>query len=287
MNRTMYIIEVFCLSGVVGVMFRLLGNIELPYIILLMLVVLDTVTGVAVALKHRRFSSEGLGKLIKKVITYTVSIITIRLLEIGILPFVETTWLSQMLVAFLEIKEAISTLENLTLLGVPIPANFTSLLLNHLKIPAVSKALRLEINNEKDLSEIDEIIQYQLPLFENNHIRRMLEINFKAWKKIIMQINHMFDNQTQVSNELMHYKILALIELELTEAEKQWSDEKIPKEYINKFHRCHQAKLGKLFRAIERACFSQQSTRDKKEQVVDSIITSLYQTVLDGRKCIE
>lgn len=135
MNRTNYLMEIFYLSGIIGIISQFLGELETSYIILLALLILDTVTGMVVAIRHRRFSSRGLAKLLKKVIPYTVSIITVRLLEIGMLPLFETTILSEVMIAFLQITEAVSILENLTLLGVPIPSNFITILLNNLKFP--------------------------------------------------------------------------------------------------------------------------------------------------------
>jgi toxin secretion/phage lysis holin len=283
MNRTNYLIEVFCISGVIGIISRFLGGIETSYIILLVLVVIDTLTGMAVAIKNKRFNSKGLSKFIKKVVTYSVSIMTVRLLEIGILTLVQTTLLSQIMVAFLEVTETVSILENLTLLGVPIPKNFMSLLLTHLKIPGLGR-IDIPGNGEDNLSDIEELIKYQIPTFNDQYIKRLLEINFEVWKSVAQQVNIILREKDADNNELIYYKIMAEIELGFKEIEEKLKEEKIPREYIEEYSRCSQHKVDKWLQKVKSICFSQESIENKKEQFIESLMVFLYQTILSARK---
>ncbi|MDK2799273.1 MAG: hypothetical protein PWP27_2320 [Clostridiales bacterium] len=286
MNRTNYLMEIFYLSGIIGIISQFLGELETSYIILLALLILDTVTGMVVAIRHRRFSSRGLAKLLKKVIPYTVSIITVRLLEIGMLPLFETTILSEVMIAFLQITEAVSILENLTLLGVPIPSNFITILLNHLKIPGLDKVLEASRKNEQDISDIDEMIKYQIPTFECQYVRKLLEIKFQVCKSIALQIKNQLKEKDEDNHELMYYKTMAFIELGFKEMQEQWKEEKILQQYIDELHKIHYYKVNRWLQKVRAICYSQQSLEEKKEQLIDGLIIVLYQAILDARKLL-
>ncbi len=286
MNRLSYLMELCCISGIVSIVVRFLGGIELSYVILLVLLTIDTATGMATAVKYNRFSSRGLSKFAKKVITYTVCIITVRLLELGVLTLVETTMLSQLMLAILEVTETVSILENLTLLGVPIPSNFIVFLLQHLKIPGLDKVITKSQNRNKELSEIEDIIKYQLPSFNDDEIRCMLEINFKIWKKTAQQIEHLIKEQDDDNYELIYYKMMAQIELAIKERDDEWKREGISRLYIDKFHMCNDNKMDRLVQTMKYICFCDEPIEDKKERLIEAIITMLYQTILDGHRCM-
>jgi len=130
MNKTIHYLQISLLSGILGFVSEYFGSIELPFVILMILIIIDTATGISRAIKYDRFSSRGFRKLIKKIVLYSTCIVTVRLLEIGVLSLIKTSLLSQITVAFLIITEAISILENLTLLGTPIPAKLIKLFLD-------------------------------------------------------------------------------------------------------------------------------------------------------------
>ncbi len=286
MNRLSYLMELCCISGIVSIVVRFLGGLELSYVILLVLLTIDTTTGMATAVKYNRFSSRGLSKFIKKVITYTVCIITVRLLEIGVLTLVETTMLSQIMLAVLEVTETVSILENLALLGVPIPSNFVAFLLQHLKIPGLDKVISQNQNRSRELSEIEDIIKYQIPSFDNENIRSMLEINFKIWKKTAQQIDHILREKDNDNYELIYYKMMAQIELAVKERDDEWKREGIARLYIDKFHMCNDNKMDRLVQTMKCICFNEESIECKKEKLIEAIIAMLYQTILDGHRCM-
>lgn len=248
---------------------------------------IDTFTGMTVAIKYKKFSSKGLSKFIKKIITYTVSIMTVRLLEMGVMSLVKTTILSQIMIAFLALTETVSTLENLALLGVPIPGNFISFLFGNLKIPQLNTMLKTEHHNVRNISDIEELIKYQIPTFGDKYMRRLLEISFEAWKDIVLQINNICSEKMQDSNEIIYYKLMALIELEFKEMKELWKEEKIPQAYIDRFYLCHQPKMERWLNKIRYICFSEETIERKKEQLTDGVRTILYQTILDGRRCMD
>ena len=279
-------VEIFYVSGIVGVLSQIYRSMETAYIVLIILIVIDTITGMTAAVKYKRFNSKGVGKFTKKVIIYTLCIITVRLLEIGMLSLVQMTLLSQVTIAVLQLKETVSALENLALLGVPIPINIISVLTNYLKVPGLQQALDIESHEQKYIEEIEEIIKHQIPIFEDMNMRKILEINFRAWKDVVIHIINDFDHDKKNDNvERFRYKLLALIQLELNEMEKEWERENIPKAYIDKFYICYEEKINMLIYKIQSIFSAEEKIQVKKEQIIDIIIAHLYQMVLEARKC--
>jgi len=155
------------IKALTGLFITLFSPVEVSFIALLVLILIDTFTGMAQACKFKRFSSNGLRKAVNKIVMYSVAIITARLLEMGILYFFITFVFSQFIVGFLILTEVISIVENLILLGVPIPRNFISVLLRNIKILGLENIVRQSIDDYSQSKEIEEIINYQLPSIKN------------------------------------------------------------------------------------------------------------------------
>jgi len=284
MNRTNYAVGILGVSGVIGIVKGYFGNIDISYIILFILITIDTLTGLFSAIKYSKFTSRGLLKFIKKVITYSTAILTVRLLELGIVSIIKTSILSEIVITFLEITETVSILENLTMLGVPLPPNLVKILLNHLKLPGLEKIFQIGINKERNISEIEDIMRYQIPTLNNEHVRKLLEIKFEIWKSIVIQINNSFSDNNTKSNEHMYYKVLALIESGYKEMGDRWKDGGISQECIELFKKERQPKIDKWLREVKVICFSQEELTVKKQKLVDSIIIILYKTILDAHR---
>jgi len=285
MDKNDILLKTLGISGVLGFLSEIFTSMQTSYIILLVLIILDTFTGIATAIKYKRFCSKGLCKFTKKVMTYALSIITVRLLETILDPLVTTTMLSQVIMALLAITESVSILENLTLLGVPIPSNILTLLIKSLKIPGLNTMLENTKEKEQDLSDIDDIINYQIPTFEDRSMRAFLEIKYNAWKSIINQIL-LIDETTNENPDILFYKILSLVELGLSDMNKKLSEEKIPNKYIKNFSEKNQPKIEKCLEKLKITCYSGKTTSEKKDQIIDCIIIALYQAIIDARKII-
>ncbi len=88
---------------------------------LLTLVFIDLVLGVWKAIKQSNFSAARLRTGTYKFITYTMAIITVRIVE-TLLPVKGITYVADFTILFLAVTELISILETLTILGVNIPS---------------------------------------------------------------------------------------------------------------------------------------------------------------------
>mgnify|MGYP001089056334 CR=1 FL=1 len=277
MNRTNYILEMCCISSIIGIASRFFGGIEVTCSILIILIILDTITGVVVAFKNKRFNSRGFSKCIKKILTYSIAIMTVRLLEIGTMSLFETSLLSRIMIAFLEVTEAVSVLENLTLMDAPLPANFTSFLLKHLKIPGLESSSKGEW--EKEAWEIDDIIENQLQILKDEELRQILKIKFQVWKMTAFQINQVLKDKTKINNELVYYKVLAEIESGYKEMEEKWKEAKISRSTIEKCSEYWGCKEKQWLDKIKTICFSQISIKEKREQIIENLIVLLYKTL--------
>ena len=278
-------LKIYGVSGILGLLLDMFTSMQTSYIILLVLIILDTLVGISTAIKYKRFSSTGLRKATKKIITYTLCIITVKLLETILNPLITTSMLSQIIIAFLGITESVSILENLTLLGVPIAANIIPLLIKTLKIPGLNDILEISKNKKNDFSDIDDIINYQIPAFEDKYIRRFLEIKCDVIKAIINQIM-LIDETTSANPDILFYKILSTVELGFNDMNKKWEEEKIPTKYIKNLSWQNQPKVKKCVVKLKSICYSDKSTSEKKNQIIDCIVIILYQTIIDARKLI-
>lgn len=287
MNKLIAYAEITFLSSIMAIFRTAFGTIHTSYIILLILIGIDTITGMSVAFKYGRFCSKGLCKLLKKVITYTIAIATVKLLEIGILTLIDTIILSQIIVSFLQITEAVSILENLTLLGVPLPTNLINFLLRHIKIPGLSDAIRIGRNDTRDISEIDDIIKYQITAFQNEDIRNFLKIKFKFWKTLAMHTNSIFLMDDNSSKEHLYYKLMSIMEIELKDMNKEMKEEKIPQEYINIFEEKYRPIVDKWLNNIKKISYSEKDMEKKKNEIIDSIVVLSYETILTAHRVFE
>lgn len=283
MEKSNIFITIYGASGILGFLSEIFTNMQTSYFILLVLILLDTFTGIFTAIKYKRFSSKGLRKFTKKITTYALCVITIRLLETILGPLIITNMLSQIIIAFLAITESVSILENLNLLGVPIPAAILPLLIKNLKIPGLNTMLENSKDKEKEFSNIDDILNYQIPTFEGRYMRTFLEIKYDTWKSIINQIM-IIDDTPNDNPDILFYKILSLVELGLKDMKKKWVGEKIPTKYIKNFSQNDQAKVDEFLEKLKITCYSEKTIREKKDKIIDCIVIISYQMIIDARK---
>jgi len=269
------------IKALTGLLITLFSPIWASFIILLALILIDTFTGVALACRFRRFSSNGLRKAVSKIAMYSISIITSRLLEMGVLYFYETFFVSQFIVGFLILTEVISIIENLVLLGVPIPKNFISILLKNIKIFGLESVLRQSMEDYSEAKEIEEIINYQLPAIKNQQMRKLLEIQFEGWSKVILFIKRSIEDEREASGDLLYYKILAYIETVKKEEDERRKEMNISKNCIEEFDKWHMHRKDLFLQNVKSICYSVEEEKDKKQDLVDRIMILIYQTVLD------
>ncbi|MGE5473398.1 MAG: phage holin family protein [Ignavibacteriales bacterium] len=272
------------IKALTGLFITLFSPIKVSFIVLIALILIDTFTGAAQACRFKRFSSNGLRKAVNKIIMYCISIITARLLEMGILYFFETFMFSQFIIGFLILTEVISIIENLVLLGVPIPKDFISLLLKNIKILGLENIIKQSIDDYLESKEIEEIINYQLPSIKNQQMRKLLEIELEGWSKIVLFIKRSIEYEKEASNDVLYYKIMTYIETIKKESDENRREFNITKNCIEEFDKWHSQRKELFLQNIKNICYAVKEKKDKKQELVDRAMILIYQTVLDAHK---
>lgn len=107
-----------------GIVASLLGGFDDILVLLLSLIVTDYLTGLLVAIKQKKLSSEvGMLGIVKKVIILILIFVGYRL-DVAL----HTSFMRNMVVFFFVSNEGISLLENTAHLGVPYPPKLKSIL---------------------------------------------------------------------------------------------------------------------------------------------------------------
>lgn len=276
-------LRLYGVSGIVLFFSQIFVSMRTSYTILMVLIILDASTRIFTAIKCKRICSKELSKFAPKVIAYTLTIVTVKLLEVILDPLVTTNILSEITLAFLAIKESISILENLTLLGVPLPSNIVPVLIKSLKIPALTVMLENSTKKEREFSDIDCMISYQITTSKDEDMRVFLEIRHDACKSLIDQI--MIISENAIDNpDLLFYKVISLVEVTFSETNKKYDEEKIPIKYKENFFLGNECKKDEFIEEMKIICSSDETISKKKEQIVDNIIIRLYQLINDALK---
>ncbi|MGH4117468.1 phage holin family protein [Clostridium sp.] len=285
MDKSDILKGIYGLFGILGVFLQVFTGMQSSYIILLMLISLDTFTGISAALRYKRFSSTGLRKFIRKVITYTLSMITVRLLEIVLNPIIITTMLSKIIIAFLAITESLSILENLTLLGVPLPPNILFLLIKRLKVPILDTMLDNSNSKNRDFYDMDYILNSQIDNISDKYIKSFLEIRYDAFKSLINQIKLI--KETNKNSDILLYTVISYVELAFNRSNKEYAKKNIPINYIEIFLKNNKSTTFDLLKKLKiTCCCSEKTIKEKKTKLVDDIIVIMYQSIFEARKNI-
>lgn len=256
-------------------MYTFFSDLLTPFFVLIALIFIDTISGMIKGNMYKSFSLKRFCIIFIKISTYTASILTVRLLEIGIASLYETTLLSQLTLVYLILAEVTSILENLTLLGVPIPSNFIPILLSQIKIQGVHNLTSTAGEKFKQKSEIKDIIKLQIPEIKDEQFQKSLLIYFNFWEKVLIEIDRLFIKDKEVDN--IFFQLLLLIHLSINEINVQLLKEGIPSEYILTINEKNKTVITDLSKKIEKIIYGQHSISSKKEQIKYLILVSIYQ----------
>lgn len=279
------IYDMWLIKLIIGSVIMIFAPFKAGICVLFAFIIIDTVTGCFNAIRTRKFSSRKFQKSVKKIATYFTTIAVVRLLEIGIAPIFETTMITRLITSFLILTEAISILENLTLLGVPLPPEVLKIILGNLNFGKFYDIFDKGFDKQRYLTEIDEIIQYQVPVIKSSFSQKLLLIKLEEWQNAISIIDEQMSENSSNNNDLLFYRISSLANTTNSLINEKWIEEGIPKKYINAFNDCHKQRISKWVSNIKTICYSSESIENKKKAVIEDTITALYETVIDIQKC--
>lgn len=270
---------------IIGTILSIFSPFKVSLFILITLIIFDTITGTAYAVRIKRFSSKGFKKSLFKLMTYFGAITTVRLLEIGIQDYIGTTSAATNLItSYLILAEGISVLENLTLLGVPIPSGFIKVLLKNLKNKSFDSFFDGDNQVSKYLSEIDDMINYQIPGIKSTNMQKLLEIEFEECKNLILITDMQLSNTSIDSNDLIYYKLQSIINSSRDTIKKKVKELNIPAECIENFNEWLNNHMNQWSISLKETCYSNNPLEKKKKDIIEATMVLLYHTLGDVQK---
>jgi toxin secretion/phage lysis holin len=279
----MKIFDMWPLKMIISSILMMFTPFKQALLVLLIIIIIDTLTGVYYSVKYKKFSSKGFRKGIKKLITYFIAVAVVRLFEIGISELINTNMYTTFILSYLIVTETTSVLENLTLLGVPIPYQFISKIIKLIKLKLFKGLLDEESSNQDYINEIDDMIKYQVPNIKSENIRKLIVIKFEEWKSTINIIGLQLSSNVE-NGDIIFYKVTGLINNTRALMEEKWLDSEIPKVCIINFKLWHQSRIEKWTKEVEAICKSSDTAENKYKMIMDKIVILLYQTIIDVQK---
>jgi toxin secretion/phage lysis holin len=284
MDKLKAILQQWPEKTIFGVIFAYFSSVCTTFLILLALILMDTVTGITQALQMKRFSSRLLRKAVKKIFVYSLCIVTTRLMEQGFSYFFQTTVITQTVIGFLIVTEALSILENLTLMGAPLPKGLVNIILSNLKVVGLESMVKGSLDEYSELTEIDEIIYYQIPTLSNDTLIKLLRIKYEQWERVVQFIKTSLESDSITSNDVLFYKVSSYLEGIKKEMVERWNDAEISKECIDNFNKWHEQREVLFLQNVKNICYSDKTVEAKKQELIDRIMVLLYQTMVDAHK---
>ena len=261
----------------------LFAPFKLALLVLCTMIIIDTITGCIYAAKIKRLNSRGLRRGLDKILVYSICILVVRLLEIGVQSIFSTNLLTEFITAYLILTESFSALENLNSLGAPLPLRIKKVILDNIKNDALRKIVIDDENKKNYSDEISDIKHYCLPNINDEKVKSVMLIMINEWTKFINILDKELDEAEGYSNDLILCKVLSLVEATKKTTRDIWIDEGISRNYMEKFMIYHRPRLDKYLTELETICESSDSIEKKKKQIIEKLIILMYLTVSDGK----
>ncbi|QCX34187.1 phage holin family protein [Caloramator sp. E03] len=284
MEYVLRVFEMWKIKLIIGSFIMIFSPFKVSIVILFVLIIIDTITACSYAIRIRKFTSRRFQKAVKKIVVYFTTVFVVRLLEVGVATLIQTNIATRLILSFLILTEAISILENLTLLGLPIPNVVLKLMLGSLNLDKFDDIFGKEFTNKTYNKEIDDIIQYQLAFINDETMRKLLKIEFEEWKNVLNLIDVQITDYNSENQDLLFYRISSLIDVTKKSMLDKWTDEDIKQDIINKYKNCHDKIIQTLIETIKMICYSNESIEKKKKIITENIMTFLYKIITDVQK---
>lgn len=269
---------------IIGIFLSIISPFKTEITILALMILLDTITGTLYAIKMQKFSSTGLKKGLKKILFYSLFILVIRLVEIGISSLYSTTILTNVIASTLIVIEATSSLENLVLLGVPLPKGITDFILKQISSIPISNLVLSSNQRQYYYDEINDMLNIILHTIEEKNFRRLLEIKFEEWSNLVNHVDVDFDSIYSDNKEILFFRISTLVSATRLRIRDRWQKELIPPECMKSFDNWHEIKFTNWLATLKITCSTDNDKEKIKIQIIEKLIIFLYTTVTDIKK---
>lgn len=269
---------------IMGIFLSIISSFKTELIILVLMIILDTLTGTLYAIKMKKFSMKGLKRGLKKILFYSLLVLVIRLVEIGISSLYSTTILTNIITSTLIIIEATSSLRNLVLLDVPLPKGIADFILKQVSNTPISNLVLSSTHNKDYIEEINDMLNVVLPIIEDKSFRHLLEIKFEEWTSLVNHIDIDFNKIYSNNSEILFFRLSTLISATRLRIRDRWQKEGIPSDCTKTFDDWHEIKFNKWLATLKLACINDTDMDKKKTEIIEKLIIFLYKTITDIKK---
>lgn len=269
---------------IMGIFLSIISSFKTELIILVLMIILDTLTGTLYAIKMKKFSMKGLKRGLKKILFYSLLVLVIRLVEIGISSLYSTTILTNIITSTLIIIEATSSLRNLVLLDVPLPKGIANFILKQVSNTPISNLVLSSTHNKDYIEEINDMLNVVLPIIEDKNFRHLLEIKFEEWTSLVNHIDIDFNKIYSNNSEILFFRLSTLISATRLRIRDRWQKEGIPSDCTKTFDDWHEIKFNKWLATLKLACINDTDMDKKKTEIIEKLIIFLYKTITDIKK---
>lgn len=267
-----------------GICLSIISPFKTELIILALMIMLDTITGTLYAIKMRKFSSTGLKRGLKKILFYSLFLLVIRLVEIGISSLYSTTILTNVIASTLIIIEATSSLENLVLLGVPLPKGITDFILKQISSTPITNLVLSSSQRPDYIEEINDMLSVLLPTIEDKNFKRLLEIKFEEWTSLVNHMDVDFNSIYSDNKEILFFRISTLVSATRLRIRDRWQKEGVPSECMKAFDDWHEIRVTKWLATLKIVYYNDNDMDKKKKEIMEKLIVFLYKTITDIKK---
>lgn len=250
--------------------------INTAMIVLFAMIFIDTFTGVIYALRVNKFSSKGLRHGLEKLLTYFVTILVVRLLEIGLSELFKTSLLTILVISYLVITEAASILENLTLLNAPLPPVLKNIILKQISM-CLSKYGIPEEDKDQYIKQIENIRKFQMLNLKKEEVRGLMDIFLKNWVKLLNKVSlQLSDDEIFDNADILYFKVTTLINEQKAIVTEEWEKRKISAKAIEKFLNDSSNEFKELDEEVKVICSGNEEFAKKKVKITQSLVTLIY-----------
>lgn len=272
-------------SQIIRLIWLPMAAIQTHCFIMLLLIAIDTLSGLGKAIYLNGFRASELKRIPWKMITYGAAVLSVRLMEISMQPNYEMTVLSRTLIAILILKETISIMKNLRMLGVPIPVEYLSYLAEKGKVLGLEK---LFANGNGKMtqfrSDLEDLAGYPLASIEDPAFKRWLEIVNESWRKIYLNLEDMYREENPAAKEMSFHKISSILQLIDHEIQVKWRLEGLLGEKTMELRAYYEKSAAAWLEAARTVMESDMENREKRNRLMESGMVLLYQLYMEVMK---
>ena len=137
----------------------------------------------------------------------------------------------------------------------------------------------------KIISEILDMINYQLPPIKDEKLRAFLKIKLEEWNEFIILMDKQFTNYGEEKNkDLIYLRVAMQISLTFSKVNERCFEEGIPKSLMNSFNEIHGIRIEQMINDIRKTCCDESTIEEIRKKIYERIIVYLYQNILNAHK---